>query len=763
MQISLNWLNQLTKAKWTALQASTLLSQAGLPVAATEKLSLRFAKMAVGQVVRVEPHPTADRLKVAQVRLSASETRTIVCGAPNVAPGQKVIVALPGSRLANGQILERTQIRGVESDGMICAEDELGLGSGHQGILVLDDRLRIGAPASSALGTDDVSLDIEVTPNRSDCLSAVGLARELAFISGRPFKMPAVLSVSRGRRSPVRVRVQNKSACPKYAARVVAGLKLGPTPLWLRSRLLASGIRPISLVVDVTNFVMLELGQPLHAFDLSKISRNEIIVRFAKAGEKLVTLDGVDRALKPFNLIIADQRGPLALAGVMGGRDSGVTEATQAVVLESAVFESRVVRKTARTLHLFSEASARFERGVDPDRTEIALERAAQLLVDLGHGQLQGGVSIASSARLKPVRIRLPLSQLSQWLNRSFKTAEVKKILTNLGVKVSGVGSTLNCQPPTWRHDLNIAEDLIEEVARRIGYHNLTPTRLCKPLRPVMISKAERLIETARDRMVQLGYTEVFTDSQSQKDAEGAWEVANPLTPQDRWLRTELLTNIETVARQNLSREPGLTLSVFEIGTVFIKKSGPDNRPAEAVHIAGTWWSEPARGDWPGSTVKGHVADLLNSFSLDSVRFRESVIETSAGPVGRWSSRRENVVGQRVYTAESFEIRLDRLIDQVTPQIFKAIPVYPPVKRDISLWLPKTLDAAELVKTMRSASPLLTNVEPFDHYEQSDRLSVAWHLTFQAPDRTLSSQAVDQAIQAINRRLAETHQITIRQ
>lgn len=763
MQISLNWLNQLTKTKRTPEQVASLLSQAGLPVEATEKMSLRFEKMVVGQVVKVRPHPNADRLKVTEVRTSASAVRTIVCGASNVAPGQKVVVALPGSRLASGQTLERAQIRGVESDGMICAEDELGLGSGHNGILVLDAKARLGASAASVLGMDDVCLDIEVMPNRSDCLSAIGLARELTALSGRSFKAPVVRSVGRSQRSLVHVRVLAKPACPKYAARVVTGLKQRPTPLWLRSRLLASGIRPVSLAVDVTNFAMLELGQPLHAFDLNKVSRNEITVRFAKAGEKLVTLDGVERPLKPFNLVIADSRGPLALAGVMGGRDSGVTDATSDIVLESAVFTSPVVRKTARSLRLMSEASARFERGIDPGQTEAALDRAVQLLTELGQGKPAGGAVVVTSVNPKPVRISLSLKQLSSWLNRSFKSAEVKKILTNLGCKVSGTGSTLACQPPTWRHDLNIAEDLIEEVARIVGYHNLTPTRLCKPLTPARVSPRERVIEAGRDRMVQLGYSEVLTYSHSLNADAPGWEVANPLKPQDRWLRSELIANIEAVARQNLSREPRPAQAVFEIGTVFLKSDDQNGGPVEETHLAGTWWSEPNKGGWPGATVKGHVTDLLNQLGIKSVRFTLNGIKTEAGQVGRWTSRRETVVGQRAYSVESFEINLDALIKQIQPRQYQPVPAYPPVKRDISLWLPKTLDADDLIKTMRSASPLLTKVEPFDHYEQSDRLSVAFHLTFQSADQTLSSQAVEQAIQAINQRLTAAHKITIRQ
>lgn len=761
MNVSLNWLNELLHARLTVSRVTELFSQAGLPVDSARRLDADFDNVVVGEILAIAPHPNADRLRIVDVRTGLKHTRRLVCGAPNVAVGQKVPVALPGSRLAKGRILQAAAIRGVQSDGMICAPDELGLGKDHAGIMVLDPKAAVGRPLSAALGLDDVSLDIEVTPNRADCMSAVGLARELASGQGKAFRAPTVKLRESGAK-PVRVNIRAATACPKYSARLVTNVKQNPTPAWLQARLLASGIRPINLVVDVTNYVMLEFGQPLHAFDAAKVMKRTLEVRFAKSGEQLKTLDNVVRKLDPSMLVIAGVDRVLALAGVMGGLDSEVTAGTKDVLLESAVFAPRVIRKTARSLHLLSEASQRFERGIDQGQTEPALDRAAQLLVELGQGKLDGRKTVVGARAPKPKAIVVPLDRVNSLLNTKFARPAIARMLTRLGCTVRGTAKILSVTPPPWRVDLNLVEDIIEEIARLHGYQNLEPTRLTAVLRPAPIDPLQRLEERSKDILVGLGYSETYTRATESTDrpdaAPDSWRIANPLDPKDAVLRRSLIANLESVARNNLERTADRTLGVFEIGTVFSREAG---LPKEGRVCGGTYWTMDSGKTWPGRIIKGHIAYLFRRLGLREPKFAAGRIMIDSEPVGRWLTGEAVLMGRNRYVRESWEVVLNRLIDKRESHKF-TFDQYPPVKRDVALWVPPDLNADALFAAIRKASPLVVEVEPFDLFEKDKRQSVALHLTFQAPDRTLNAPEVEAALRTIIASLTQSLHISIR-
>ncbi len=748
MHISLRWINEFGKTKLRASEVTELLSQGGIPVDGVRRLDAECEGVVVGEVRSVSQHPNADRLKVCSVRLSAKETRQIVCGAPNVAVGQKVAVARPGARLANGVRLEAAAIRGVHSEGMLCAPDELGLGADHAGILVLDPKAILGQPFARFLELDDVSLELEVTPNRADCLSVLGITRDLAALQGKSFSYRAPRLAARGV-SALRVTIQDAAACPKYSARLVRGIHQNPTPAWMAARLLASGIRPIHLIVDITNYVMLELGQPLHAFDAARISNHRITVRRARNGETLRTLDGVDRRLSSEMLVIADSTKPIALAGVMGGADTEVGPETKDIILESAHFAPQLVRKTARSLHLLSEASMRFERGIDPAMTAIALDRAAQLLLELGGASLAGPARVVGRGQPRPKPIALSLADVNDVLNTDFSHARVKRFLASIGCTIRGGAKTMTVLPPTWRVDLKLPEDLIEEIARLYGYDRLKPTHLQGELQPAPIDPLQRLSERSRDLLAQLGYSEVYT-RETERGAKGDpktdWVIANPIDPDESVLRRSLLPNLERVAEANLARSVDPKLAVFEVGTVFAGRS-------EEQFLGATSW-RMANRSWAGDVVKGHIASWALSLGLPEPQFRgeDILILDQSGKeyrIGRWTSAELTLMGRNQYLCQSWEISLSKVLTHQSRKEFLSPNQFPPVKRDLALWVPNDLDASRLFAAMHRAAPDLVSIVPFDVYTKDGKLSVALHLVFQRADRTLAAQEVDSALTAI--------------
>ena len=523
MKLSWNWLREFIEVPASPEEVAERLTMSGLEVEALERVGSNLDGIVVGRILRIDPHPEAERLTFCLVDIG-SERLPIVCGATNIQPGDHVPVALPGSSLPDGRRVEAVEIKGVMSYGMLCSERELQLGEDQSGILILPEDLSVGRPLASALELQDTVLEVAVTPNRGDCLSHLGVAREIAALFGGKPRPPRIKVKEEG--PPIEtlasVEVLDPDLCPRYAARVVLDTSIEPSPFWLRRRLSFLGIRPINNVVDATNSVMLELGQPLHAFDYERLRGRRIVVRRAKAGERIVTLDGLTRALSEQMLVIADAQVPVAIAGVMGGGESEVRGETRAVLLESACFDPLSVRRTAKALGLSTEASFRFERGIDPDGVVKALDRGAQLIAELSGGKVaQGAILSGKDLRQAPPRtIPLCLSRLNALLGVDVPKKEAASILRRLGLRLKSQGRDgFLASVPSFRWDLEREIDLIEEVARIWGFERI-PIALPKGrLKPSPLPPAFRAERKAKRIMASEGYNEAVTFSFTRGEA----------------------------------------------------------------------------------------------------------------------------------------------------------------------------------------------------------------------------------------------------
>ncbi|HEU5310853.1 MAG TPA: phenylalanine--tRNA ligase subunit beta, partial [Candidatus Eisenbacteria bacterium] len=474
MKVTWSWLSDWVELPAEPEELTGILASRGFPVQSLERGTSFDPEIVVGHVLEVSPHPNADRLRLCAVDIG-SERLSVVCGAPNVAVGQRVALAKIGSKLPDGTKLRKSKIRGVESEGMICSERELGLSDESQGIWVLPGEPAIGTPLAAVVGSSDAILDVEVTSNRTDCDAVIGLAREIASARRKPLRDAPALQ-AKGDGPLPKVSIESPRDCPRYMARVVRGVKVGPSPEWLRRRLESTGFRSINNVVDATNYVLREYGQPIHAFDASKIGGFEIRVRRARAGERLTLLDGRDVALASAHLVIADASKAMALAGVMGGIDSGVTDATTDVVLESAQFDATLTQETARSLGIASDAAARFAQGVDPEGVALALDTVARLLAETAGGTVLQAIADEWPARAEPATVALRHRKLTSLLGLQIEPAAATDALASLGIRAAGPWSARNgdsvatFRVPSFRKDLEIEEDLVEEVGRVVGY-----------------------------------------------------------------------------------------------------------------------------------------------------------------------------------------------------------------------------------------------------------------------------------------------------
>jgi phenylalanyl-tRNA synthetase beta chain len=613
MRVSLEWLREFIDLPGQEALVERF-TMGGFEDVFVERKGPELSEIHVGRVVRCETHPNADKLSVCTVEIGDGVERQIVCGASNVAADQKVAVALPGTTLPDGTRLKKAKLRGVVSKGMICSERELTLGDDHEGILVLDPDAPVGAPLADVVSAGDRVLEVGITPNRGDTASLLGLAREVrAFFGGvlhppesHPDESGAPASTS------ARVSIEARDDCHHYVARIVRGARVGPSPDWVQQRLEASDIRAINNIVDVTNLVLLEFGQPLHAFDLAKLEGGEIRVRHARPGETLETLDGQMRELDERDLVIADAAHPVALAGVMGGAATEVGDATCDILIESAHFHPSCVRLTARRHALRSEAAYRFERGVDRDGVRRAADRAARLIAELAGGEAAPG---AAEARGEPAsnteRIALSVARANRLLGTDIPATEAAALLERVGVACERRGEdVLDCAVPSHRNDLHLPEDLVEEIARVHGYERIPTTLPLARLEPAALPPGFELAESARDALAGLGLVELATFPfvwPEDLDALGLEEgdprrrslrVLNPIQEGESQLRTTLLPSLLRVAKQNLRRQVD-AVRVFEVTRVFLPQGGePSELPREALWASVLLAAETDRHLW---------------------------------------------------------------------------------------------------------------------------------------------------------------------
>jgi len=758
-----------------------------------------LSEIRVGWVRECAQHPNADRLSVCKVDLGDGEPAEVVCGAPNVAADQKIAFAPVGTKLPDGTVLKRAKIRGVASNGMICSSRELELGDDHEGILVLDPDAPVGASLPGVISTGDRELEVGVTPNRGDAASLIGLAREVGALFGGELRMPNTEPSETGRAAAdaIHVEIQAPDDCHRYVARIVRGVRVGPSPDWVIAKLAASGIRSINNVVDVTNLVLLEFGQPLHAFDLAKLRGGMVKVRRAVAGEKLATLDGEARELSAEDLVIADSERAIALAGVMGGANTEVGDATTDILIESAHFHPSRVRLAAKRYGLRTEASYRFERGVDRLGVQRAADRAARLIAELAGGEVAAGSAVAEGAAPSVTEaIRFPTDRANKLLGTALSKQEMAALLERVGVSCAPADADeLVCAIPSHRTDLHLHQDLTEEVARIYGYERIPVTEPVGVLRGVERPRLWQLAERCRDALVAAGLIECqtlpFLNAEwlealqlAADDPRGsAVRLVNPIREEEPLLRTTLLPSILRLVQQNRSRQVG-RIDVFELGRLFRASGGSSQwgsgLPEESLSLVAAIVECEDRALWEASAsvplffnFKGIAKKLLNQLGYVAWFRSESLppylhpgaaaaIEVGGvmvGSVGELHPDVASAFGLDVGCAV-LELNLEGLMALPQQGVrFQAVSRQPSVRRDLAVVVDLDQPAGEVLEAIRKTGGKdLVLVELFDRYAgkgiAEGRTSLAFRLVFQRFDRTLKDEEVTKATDRIVKMLA---------
>lgn len=772
MKLSEQWLRQWVSPKLNTAELAECLTMAGLEVDSIEPVAAKIDKVLVGKVLSVEAHPNADRLRICKVDVGRSRPLVIVCGASNVRVGLKVVTALVGAELPNGLKIKSTEIRGQKSSGMFCSATELGLEEESAGLLELDPGIKVGQDIVEALHLDDHSIDIDLTPNRSDCLSVAGIAREVSALTGVKLKSPVIKTIRAKSNKTFPVQVQAKKDCPRYVGRVIEGINAdAESPFWLQEHLRRSGLRSIHPVVDVTNYVMLELGQPMHAFDLGKLD-GTIVVRKTKQKEKLTLLDGSELKLEEDSLLIADKSKPLALAGIMGGIDSGVTEATIDLFLESAFFQPTSIAGRARSLGLHTDSSHRFERGVDPTLQRKAVERATGLLIDIVGG-VPGPVIEKTVKEYLPKRkpVQLRHARVERVLGMKLAAGKVQTMIGRLGMKLTKQKGGWRVQPPSFRFDIEREVDLIEEIARLNGYRNL-PSRppaagLSSHPIPETVVEVGRMRATLVNRDFQEVVTYSFIDPDLQKmiyPEASVMQLANPIASDMAVMRTGLWPGLLQALIYNRNRQQP-RVRLFELGKRF-DKVGKEIRETNMIGgvIMGLadpeqWALQAREADF--YDIKGDVEALMNLTGGSSgFRFEQANHPSLHSGQSARISRNNELVGwigalhpeiQAKLDLEStifmFEMDISALKAAKIPE-FHPISRYPAIRRDIAIIVSEEITSQKVLDCITNeAGALLVNLELFDEYRgegiDSGRKSLALGLTLQDSSRTLNDEAVD--------------------
>jgi phenylalanyl-tRNA synthetase beta chain len=791
MRVPFNWLKEFTPLSASPEDVAEMLTMRGLEVEALEQITPTFTEVYVGKVVDVEKHPSADRLSLCRVD-TGTEVLPIVCGAPNVAKGQKVPVAVPGARLGGSFTIEKRKLRGVESFGMLCSEKELDLSDEESGIFVLPEDVRIGEALGNILEINDHVLEINVPPNRGDCLSVLGIAREAAAAYGLTVTLPAFTLVEQDDiGGSIDLSIADTEACPRYVLRVIRDVSLVMGPYWMRSRIIKCGMRPINAIVDVTNYIMLELGQPLHAFDYDRIGSKRIEVKVADRESSFRTLDGTDRKLEKGDVLICDGNGPVALAGVMGGENSEINPDTKHVALESAFFNPLLIRRTARRLDLRSEASARFERGIDAENVDYCARRAIDLMQRTSGGTILKGskeVYERKERRLVP----LSLSRAEQIIGVPLRDDQIVGTLESIGIRAGGEenGKTV-FSVPSYRHDITEYCDLVEEVARIIGYHNIPATIPVSPLLPVNKVKKDEDAVSARDYLTACGFFEIINYAFfSAKDVEkfGITDpdermnyvpIMNPISKELAVMRTFLAPGVIESLAYNSNR--GIkNVRIFETGKVFFDIAG-STLPRETMHLALAlsgrereyFWRDSVR-DFDFFDLKGIVEGLMERFNL-SIRVERTTepfldrgtsadIYLDGKKIGWMGEIRSKVldaydVKEKVLCGEfDFDVVSEKGTEERT---YKSISRYPAVVRDFSFYVDDSLAVGDLVERIREVSPLIVSAGVFDTFKKEVR-SVAFRVVFQSYEDTLTDEVVNDLQKIIIDRLTATEGIRLR-
>ncbi|MFA6282694.1 MAG: phenylalanine--tRNA ligase subunit beta [Desulfurivibrionaceae bacterium] len=792
MKFTLNWLREYIDTDLEPAKIADHLTMLGLEVDACVPCYPELTGVVVARIEAVSPHPNADKLVLCDVNVG-QERKRVVCGAPNARAGLVTALALPGAVLPGGFTIKPAKIRGEESCGMLCSAKELGITEDQAGIMELAADLQPGQPLSQALGLADTMIEVDLTPNRPDCASVLGIAREVGGVIGKRIKPPVTATPAlTGENLPFSVEVESAADCPRYAARLIRNVTIGPSPWWLQQRLLAVGMRPISNIVDITNFVMLEYGQPLHAFDFNKLAGGRIVVRRAKSGEKLATLDGTEHQLDSEMLMICDAERPVAVAGIMGGANSEIDAATTDILLESACFAAIGIRRTAGKLKMSTEASYRFERGVDPQGVPKAMERALQLMAALGGGEIvDGGVDFQEGV-LAPPAITLRVSRTRALLGMDLSLAQIANALTGIEIDAARIDEdTLRVTPPSFRVDLEREIDLIEEVARVVGY-NLLPTTL--PMVPMNFSEQDPLRELRKkvaQTLTALGFYEAINYSfvaPQHCDLLGlaaddfrrqAVHLLNPLAEDQSVLRTTLVPGLLENLRRNVNHQ-NHDVRLFEIGKVF--HPAGSSQPSEPFRLAAviSGRRNPGApvlhaGEAPADIfdVKGVVAQILESLRLGGAITCETCVAGQELPFAEPGSVLAVRGGEHILgwcgtfsqkTLKGFGIKQQAFFIDLDlaalggfasqAKTFAPLPKFPFVRWDMALIVPVGVAAGEMLSAIHGCGEkCIEKAEIFDVFQgkniEAGKKSVAISITYRAVDRTLDDETVGKIHQKI--------------
>lgn len=792
MRVSYKWLKDYVDFDLSPGDLADRLTLVGLAVEGIEEPGREITRVFTGRILSIDPHPNADRLTICQVD-TGSETVQIVTGATNVSVNDVVPVAVEGARLAKGLVIKKSKLRGVESRGMMCSGDELGLdpktmpADQARGVMILPGDTPPGVDAKAVLGLDDVILELELTPNRGDCLSMVGVAREVAALLGADLKLPepAYAKLPESIVGQVRVDIDDPVLCRRYVARLFREVKIGPSPMWLQQRLRSAGVRPISNIVDLTNYVMMELGQPLHAFDYDRLVDGLIIVRRAKEGETIVSLDDMERRLTEDMLVIADPSGPVAVAGVMGGLSTEVTAATTNILLESAWFNPVSVRRTSRDLGLRSESSIRFEKGIDIGGCMRAADRVAQLIHELGIGEVVTGAVDNYPVPETEKTIQLRPARTTHVLGVEIPREDTADILRRLQFRVQGSGDNMLVTVPTHRLDVALEEDLIEEVARLYGYDQIPGTLPTGVTTRGGRTGRQTFMKRIKEAMVSCGLNEVITYSfvsprifdqmglPEDSPLRNTVNLMNPLSEEQSVMRTLLLPGLLEVLQRNHNRRV-TDGAVFELGNVFYPRPGvslPDERPRLAAAIMGKIPGSWANPDVPLDYyhLKGVMETVLAALRTFSVSFvpvhdrpgfhpgRTALVKAGSRVIGIIGELHPNVLEKLDLPQRVTGCELDlEMLAEVSGEPFKFTPLprYPAADRDLAVVVSNNVPARDVLAVIRQAAgPLLASIELFDVYtgEQVKEgcRSLAFALRFQASDRTLTDAEVADALKSV--------------
>ncbi|MER1987045.1 MAG: phenylalanine--tRNA ligase subunit beta [Solibacillus sp.] len=781
MLVSLKWLSQYVDIEGLdAQELAEKITRAGIEVDAVIDGAAGMTNVVVGHVVSKEKHPEADKLNVCQVNVGEEMTQ-IVCGAPNVDAGQNVIVARPGAKLPGGIKIKKAKLRGVESNGMICSLQELGI-EGRlvpkayaEGIYVLPADATPGADALEVLGLRDTVLELGLTPNRSDAMSMLGVAYEVAAILSQDVKLPVISYTTSAEKAAdvLKLRVEDTDANPLYAAKVIKNVKVAESPLWLQHALMAAGVRPHNNVVDITNYILMEYGQPLHAFDYDKLATGEIVTRLAHADEKMTTLDAIERTLQPHNLVITNGVEAEAVAGVMGGAKSEVSDATTTVVIESAYFKPASVRQTSKEIGLRSDSSARFEKGVDPNRVLAAAERAAQLLSELAGGDVLEGTVLVDELDKTPARVVVSPDFINNRLGMKISLEEMLSILERLKFDVEAANGLLIIDAPTRRQDIKIQEDIVEEIARMYGYDEI-PITLPPSEQAGGLTSYQAARRIVRNVMEGAGLYQAVTYSltsaaDSQKfalKAEETTKLLMPMSEERSTLRQSLIPHLVEAAAYNVARQAD-TVALYEIGSVFLGQTA-EELPFEEEHLAlvltgkwidNTWQGEKKNVDF--FVAKGIIEAVFKKLGLATrVTYVKATVDgmhpgrtaeiqldgEKIGIVGQLHPTEQKKAGvKETYVAE---LNLRAILAATTDAlVYSVVPRFPVMTRDIALELDRSTPAGEIVSIIRGAgTKLLKDVKVFDVYAgdkmAADKKSVAFSLKYFDAERTLTDEEV---------------------